>query len=178
VNERGFTLAELLVVSAVLGIIMLGIFTVQHQGLSAYLMGAGRVEVQQNARAGLDTMLNEVRSALAITAVPAGCGTGPVPTGGGGTSISITEQGGTAVQYQLVGADLQRNAVRNGVVLVGGVQTLRVWCYDATDTLTATPANVRTVLMQITTRTESGSTMTSGRNQHATMETRVRLRNF
>jgi prepilin-type N-terminal cleavage/methylation domain-containing protein len=178
VNERGFTLAELLVVSAVLGIIMLGIFTVQHQGLSAYLMGAGRVEVQQNARAGLDTMLNEVRTALAITAVAAGCGTGPVPTGGGDISISpfiITEsQGGTAVQYQLVGSDLQRN----GVVLVGGVQTLRVWCYDATDTLTATPANVRTVLMQITTRTESGSTMTSGRNQHATMETRVRLRNF
>jgi hypothetical protein len=63
-------------------------------------------------------------------------------------------------------------------VLVGGVQMLRIWCYDATDTLTATAANVRTVHMQITTRTESGSTMTSGRNQHATMETRVRLRNF
>jgi prepilin-type N-terminal cleavage/methylation domain-containing protein len=174
VNERGFTLAELLVVSAVLGIIMLGIFTVQQQGLSAYLMGAGRVEVQQNARAALDTMLNEVRSALAITAVPAGCGTGPVPTGGGGTSISITEQGGTAVQYQLVGTDLQRN----GEALVGGVQTLRIWCYDATDTLTATATNVRTVHVQIRTQTESGSTMTSGRNQHAIMETRVRLRNF
>ena len=174
VNERGFTLAELLVVSAVLGIIMLGIFTVQHQGLSAYLMGAGRVEVQQNARAALDTMLNEVRSALAITAVSAGCGTGPVPTGGGGTSISLTEQGGTAVQYQLVGADLQRN----GVALVGGVQTLRIWCYDVTDTLTATATNVRTVHMQISTQTESGATLTSGRNQHATMETRVRLRNF
>jgi len=175
VNERGFTLAELLVVSAVLGIIMLGIFTVQHQGLTAYLVGAARVEVQQNARAALETMLNEVRTALAITAVPAGCGTGPVPTGGGGTSISITEsQGGTAVQYQLVGADLQRN----GVALVGGVQALRIWCYDATDTLTATATNVRTVHMQITTRTESGSTMTSGRNQRATMETRVRLRNF
>ena len=174
-NERGFTLAELLVVSAVRGIIMLGIFTVQRQGLTAYLVGAGRVEVQQNARAGLDTMLNEVRTALAITAVPAGCGTGPVPTGGGGTSISITEsQGGTAVQYQLAGSDLQRN----GVTLVGGVQTLRIWCYDATNTLTATATNVRTVHVQITTRTESGAIATDGRNQHAVMETRVRLRNL
>jgi len=176
VNERGVTLAELLVVSAVLGIIMLGVLTVQRQGLTAYLVGAARVEVQQNARAGLDTMLNEVRTALAITAVPApGCGTGPVPTGGGAISISITEsQGGTAVQYQLVGSDLQRN----GVVLVGGVQTLRIWCYDATDTLTATATNVRTVHVQITTRTESGALATDGRNQHAVMETRVRLRNL
>jgi len=174
VNQRGFTLAELLVASAVLGIIMLGVFIVQRQGLSAYLVGAARVEVQQNARAALDTMLNEVRSALAITAVPAGCGTGPVPTGGGGTSLSITDQGGTAVQYQLVGSDLQRN----GVVLVGGVQTLRIWCYDVSDTLTVTATNVRTVHVQITTRTESGSTLTSGRNQQAVMETRVRLRNL
>ena len=96
VNERGFTLAELLVASAVLGIIMFGVLTVQRQGLSAYLVGAGRVEVQQNARAALETMLNEVRLAQAVTAVPAGCGTGPVPTGGGATSISINDQNGVA----------------------------------------------------------------------------------
>jgi prepilin-type N-terminal cleavage/methylation domain-containing protein len=174
VNERGFTLAELLIVSAILGMIMLGVLTVQRQGVSAYLIGAARVEVQQNARAGLDTMLNEIRSALTITAVPAGCGTGPVPTGGGGTTISITEQGGTAVQYQLVGSNLQRN----GVVLVGGVQTLRIWCYDSTDALTSTAANVRTVHMRIGTQTESAVTANADRNQHALMETRVRLRNL
>ena len=174
VNERGFTLAELLVVSAVLGIIMLGVFTVQRQGLSAYLMGAGRVEVQQNARAALETMLNDVRLAQAVTAVPAGGGTGPVPTGGGATSISINDQNGVAQQYQLVGSDLQRN----GVALVGGVQTLRIWCYDRTDTLTGSAASVRSVYVRISTRTESGATATDGRNQHAMMETRVRLRNL
>lgn len=173
-NERGFTLAELLVVSAVLGIIMLGVFTVQRQGLSAYLMGAGRVEVQQNARAALETMLNDVRLAQAVTAVPAGCGTGPVPTGGGATSISINDQNGVAQQYQLVGSDLQRN----GVALVGGVQTLRIWCYDRTDTLTASAERVRSVYVRISTQTESGATATDGRNQHAMMETRVRLRNL
>jgi prepilin-type N-terminal cleavage/methylation domain-containing protein len=174
VNERGFTLAELLVATAVLGIIMLGVLTVQRQGLTAYQVGAARVEVQQNARAALETMFNEVRGAQAITAVPAGCGTGPVPTGGGGTSISVTDQGGTAIQYQVVGSDLQRN----GVVLVGGVQTLRIWCYDAAGALTATAANVRAVHVQVTTRTESGAAANSDRNQHAVMEARVRLRNL
>ena len=174
VNERGFTLTELLVVTAVLGIIMLGVLAVQRQGISAYLMGTGRVEVQQNARAALETMLNEVRLAQGITAVSAGCGTGPVPTGGGATGLSITDQNGVAQQYQVVGSDLQRN----GVVLAGGVQALRIWCYDRTDTLTGTAANVRSIYVRITTRTESGATATDGRNQHAVMETRVRLRNL
>lgn len=173
-NERGFTLAELLVASTVLGMIMLGVFTIQRQGLSAYQVGAARVEVQQNARAALETMFNEMRSALAVTAVSAGCGTGPVPTGGGATTISFTEQGGTPVQYQLVGADLQRN----GAVLIGGVQTLRIWCYDVGGALTATAGSVRSVHIQINTRTESAVTATSDRNQHAVMEARVRLRNL
>jgi prepilin-type N-terminal cleavage/methylation domain-containing protein len=174
VNERGFTLAELLVASAVLGFIMLGVLLVQRQGLTAYLVGAGRVEVQQNARAALDTVLSEVRLAQSVTAVPAGCGTGPVPTGGGGTSLSITDQSSTAVQYQLVGATLQRN----GVALIGGVLTLRIWCYDAAEALTATASNVRAVRIQVTTGTESGATALDGRNQRAVMESRVTLRNL
>lgn len=173
-NERGFTLAELLVASAVLGLLMLGVFTIQRQGLSAYQVGAARVEVQQNARAALETMFGDVRDAQAITAVVAGCGTGPVPTGGGATTISITDQGGAAVQYQLVGTNLQRN----GTVLIGGVQTLRIWCYDVNEALTATAANVRSVHVQIRTQTESTVAAYSDRNQHALMEARVRLRNL
>ena len=176
-NERGFTMAELLVASAVLGLLMLGVFTVQQQGLSAYQVGAARVEVQQNARAALETMFNEIRSALAVTApVPPDCGTGPVPTGGGARLIAITAQDGTPVQYQLlvVTGELRRN----GVVLIGGVQTLRIWCYDVNGALTATAGSVRSVHVQVTTRTEAAATATSARNQHAVMEARVRLRNL
>ena len=174
VNERGFTLAELLVASAVLGLLMLGVFTVQRQGLGAYQVGAARVEVQQNARAALETMFGEIRTAQTITAIPAACGTGPVPTGGGATSINFTDQNGAAFQYQLVGTNLQRN----GTVLIGGVQSLRIWCYDTADALTATVSQVATVHVQVSTRTESLVASTSERNQHAFMETRVRLRNW
>ena len=173
-NERGFTLAELLVACAVLGILMLGVFTIQRQGLAAYQVGAARVEVQQNARAALETMFGEIRAAQAITAIPAGCGTGPVPTNGGATTIGFNDQNGVAVQYQLVGTDLQRN----GVVLIGGVQSLRIWCYDVADALTATATLVRSVHVQIGTRTESAVGAGSNRDQHALMETRVRLRNL
>jgi prepilin-type N-terminal cleavage/methylation domain-containing protein len=181
VNERGFTLAELLVASAVLGLLMLGIFTVQRQGLGAYQVGAARVEVQQNARTALETFFGEIRTAQTVTPIPA-CGTGPVPTGGGATSISFTDQNGAAFQYQLVGTDLRRN----GVVLIGGVQSLRIWCYDEAGGLTAVaatqdsvaPNQVATVHVQVSTRTESVVAATSDRNQHAFMETRVRLRNL
>jgi prepilin-type N-terminal cleavage/methylation domain-containing protein len=174
VNERGFTLAELLVATAVLGFLMLGVFTVQRQGLAAYQVGAARVEVQQNARAALETMFGEIRAAQAITAVPAGCGTGPVPTGGGATTISFNDQNSVAVQYQLAGTNLQRN----GTVIIGGVQSLRIWCYDGADALTSTAALVRSVHVQIGTQTESVVAAKADRNQHAVMETRVRLRNL
>jgi prepilin-type N-terminal cleavage/methylation domain-containing protein len=174
VNERGFTLAELLVATAVLGFLMLGVFTVQRQGLAAYQAGAARVEVQQNARAALETLFGEIRAAQAITAVPAGCGTGPVPTAGGATTISFNDQNSVAVQYQLVGTNLQRN----GTVLIGGIQSLRIWCYDGAGALTATASLVRAVHVQIGTQTESTIGAGSGRNQHAIMETRVRLRNL
>ena len=173
-NERGFTLAELLVATAVLGLVMLGVFTVQRQGLMAYQVGAARVEVQQNARAALETMFNEIRTAQAITVAGAGCGTGPVPTGGGAKTLTLSDQGGAAVQYLWDDTTLQLQ--RNGTILIGGVQSLRIWCYDAADVLTATATNVRSVYVRIATQTEA--TPSLDRNQHAFMETRVRLRNL
>ena len=175
-NERGFTLAELLIACAVLGIIMAGVLGIQRQGLGAYQVGVARVEVQQNARAALETMINEIRTAKAVTLVGAGCDTGPVPTGGGATTISITDQNDAAVQYQLVGTTLQRNADP----LVGGVQALQIWCFGAApaNTLTMAPALVRSVRVRVRTQTETPVAPNSARDQHALMDTRVQLRNW
>jgi hypothetical protein len=89
------------------------------------------------------------------------------------------------IDYQLTGTSLERRERPNPTVfagpfvtLIGGVQTLRVWCYDVNDALTATMSLVRSVHVQVRTSTESVVAATSDRNQHAFMETRVRLRNL
>ena len=69
-DERGFTLAELLVVTAVLGLILAGVVLVQQRGQEAYLFGSHRVEVQQNNRSALELMVRELRSAQSVTAIP------------------------------------------------------------------------------------------------------------
>jgi len=65
-DQRGFTLAELLVVTAVLGIVLAGVMMIQQSGQQAYVMGSNRVETQQNARVALDGMTRELRSALSV----------------------------------------------------------------------------------------------------------------
>ena len=188
-DTRGFTLAELLVVVAILGFMMGALFTLQRQGQLAYLTGAARVEVQQNARFALDMMISDIRSALpvgatsqVVTAIDANCATGAPPNNGGGTSISFTDQTGTAVTYALVGAscatagcDLQKN----GTTVIGGVQNLQIWCYDNSTpaALNATLASIREIRVQITTQTERGAAAGSPGDQHAIVESRVRFRN-
>lgn len=175
-NQRGFTLAELLVVSAVFGLIMAGLVTLQQQGQAAYLIGAGRVEVQQNGRYAVERLSTELRFSKAITAVGAGCGTGPVPSGGGASTITFVDQSDTELVYDLANDANGRPALRrNGTVVIGGVENLRIWCLNAAGALTATVPNVRAVRVQVVTQTESGAT--NQRNQHAVFDTQARLRN-
>jgi len=166
-RQHGFTLAELLIVCAILAFIMAGLLTLQQQGQQAYMWGASRVEVQQNARIALEMMVTEIRSALAITNA-AGCNASC-------TSIGFNDQNGTAVTYTLTSTNLQRN----GVTMIGGVETLAIQTFDVNGTATATAGNVRSVSISLSTRTEKVSGTPGGPlNQHATVATRVRLRNL
>jgi type II secretory pathway pseudopilin PulG len=188
-NSRGLTLAELLIVCAILGFIMAALFTLQRQGQLAYLTGSARVEVQQNARLALDSMITDLRSALPVAGsttqvigtgnIDPSCASGPPPSNGG-TYVQFTAQDGHTVRYQLTGTDLER--VDNGVttVLVGGVQQFRIWCYDNTNVpnLSATAANIREIRVHIRTQTERGAQAGSAGDQHATVEARVRFRNI
>ena len=192
-DTRGFTLAELLIVCAILGFMMAALFTLQRQGQLAFLTGSARVEVQQNARLAMDTMITDLRSALpvagsisqVVSAIAASCATGPVPTGGGATSISFNDQNNTAVTYSLVGASCSTSSTgcdlqRNGVTVIGGVQEFRIWCYGGANTgaLDSTLGNIREVRIHIRTRTERGAQTGSAGDQHATVEGRVRFRNI
>lgn len=176
-NERGFTLSELLVAIAIIGLIMAGLLGLQQSGQTAYLTGAGRVEVQQNARIALDMMTRELRSAQAITAIGANCG-----TAGGDTTISFTDQNATAIVYSLTGTVLQRSSGGGAATdLIGGVQTLSIQCYNnsvPTPALTGTLANVRTIRISLTTQTQDSVASYSAESQHAVVTSQVRLRNL
>ena len=177
-DQRGFTLTELMVVAAVLGMILAAVVLVQQQGQQAYIFGSHRVEVQQNNRAALELMVRELRSATSITAVPSA------------TNLTFLDENGNTIQYQISGAILNRTvtvaatATTTTTPLIGGVQTLAMAYYSDwngvtnTGTSTTTPAQVKLILLQLVTGTEDQVGSGSPGNQSATMETLVRLRNI
>jgi prepilin-type N-terminal cleavage/methylation domain-containing protein len=170
-DTRGFTLAELLVVMAVTGLVLAGAFVLQQQGTLSYLSGAARVEVQQNARTVLERMVRELRSAQSVTAL------------GGPGDITFVHENGNTVRYQLSGAMLNRTEGGAPAALVGGVQTLTLTYFSAfnaatnTGTVTAVPGSVKVIRIQIVTGTERPASAGSPGDQQATVESTVTLRN-
>jgi len=171
-NQRGFTLVELLIVIAILGLMMAGLVAVQLQGQTSYLVGAHRVEVQQNTRIALDLIIRELRSAQSVTAIPSA------------TSITFVDENGATVQYELSGTLINRTTGGVTTPLIGGAQTFNLKYFSAfsgvtnTGTTTVIPASVRLVGVQIVTTTEQSVATYSAANQQATMESLVRLRNM
>ena len=186
-DQRGFTLTELLVVATVLGMILAGVVLIQMQGQQAYLFGSHRVEVQQNNRAALELMVRDLRSAESVTTL--GSPTDltfvtcqdPYPTAAPTTPCLPADV--VTVRYQVVGTTLNRIVNDTVTPLIGGVQTLAMtyYAYDPstnTTSVTATPASVKLVRLQLVTGTEDYASAGSPANQRATMESLVRLRNI
>jgi len=171
-SQRGFSLAELMVVCAVLGVIMAGLLVVHSGGTSAYVIGSNRVTVQQNGRVALEMMVRELRSSQSISAVT------------GSTDITFVDLNGATIRYQLSSGILNR--IENGTLtpLIGGVTSIQFTCYSVFDistgvaTITTTPANVMAIRIQLTTGSETSVASYADANQHATMESWVRLRNL
>jgi prepilin-type N-terminal cleavage/methylation domain-containing protein len=181
-DQRGFTLTELLVVTAVLGMILGAVVLIQQQGQQAYIFGSHRVEVQQNNRAALELMVRELRSATSITAVPSA------------TNLTFLDENGNTIQYQISGAILNRTVTVAGTAtttpLIGGVNSLAMTYCSAWDpskttaqnialpACATTPAQVKLIVLQLVTGTEDQVGSGSPGNQSSTMETLVRLRNI
>ena len=171
-DQRGFTLAELLIVIAVLGVMLTGLLAVQMQGQQSYLIGSHRVEAQQNARIALELMIRELRSATSVTAIPSA------------NNMTFVDENGTQIQYQLAGTTINRTAGPSGAdPLIGGVTTFNLTFfsdYDGstnTGTTTTDPTLVKLVRVQLVTGTEESVASYSAANQVATIEALVRLRN-
>jgi prepilin-type N-terminal cleavage/methylation domain-containing protein len=64
--RAGFTLIELMVVMLIFSIISAAIFAVLAMGRQSWQIGTTRVEVQQEARKAMDSMLRDLRGASSI----------------------------------------------------------------------------------------------------------------
>ena len=62
-NERGFTLAEMLVVCALLGTVMAGVLSLVMVGQQSATATANKVDALANARMGIDRLIEEIREA-------------------------------------------------------------------------------------------------------------------
>jgi prepilin-type N-terminal cleavage/methylation domain-containing protein len=92
-DQRGFTLTELLVACALIGLVMAGLFGILQSGQQTYLTGTNQVEAQQALRLALLRMTNEIRDAGYCPT----CGTGsPAITG----FDAITAQSATTFTVQ------------------------------------------------------------------------------
>jgi prepilin-type N-terminal cleavage/methylation domain-containing protein len=171
-DERGYTLVELLTAMAVLGLLMAGLFLTLQQGQTVYLYGAGRAEVQQNARVALERMLRELRTASTVTTAAAN-----------DVRFTFLDETNTlvTVEYDLAGTNLRRRQTVPTVstdTLVGGVSTFTVTYYDINNNTTTTAANVYAVDISITTRSDDTTLASySPANRQATVAGRVRVRN-
>ena len=171
-DERGFSLAELLIVIAILGLMLAGLVTVQMQGQQAYLIGSHRVEAQQNGRVALELMVRELRSAQSMTAIPSA------------TNMTFVDENANTIQYQLSGSVINRTTGGVTTPLIGGVVTLNLTYFSAYDgstntgTTTAVAGSVTLVRVQLVTGTQESVASYSDSNQRATIEMLVRLRNL
>ena len=62
-NQRGFTLAEMLVVCAIVGLVMASLLGLVMQGQRAYWFGTTQVDGQQSVRVAMARMVKDIREA-------------------------------------------------------------------------------------------------------------------
>lgn len=196
-NQRGFTLAELLVVTALVGLVMAGVLSLLMSSNQSYQRGTNQVEAQQAARVAMARMAQEIReagynpsTATTFNPVISFSATGLTiqndwnANGVIDNTITVTDPvkgtpRGEQVIYALSGANLTRR--ETGVdgtpqVLISGVQSLAFEYLDITDTVTATAANIRTVVMTATVSQFTGPTAATN-SANVVLTNRIRLRN-
>lgn len=200
-DQRGFTLAELLVAIAIMGLVMLGLLTLLKTGNESYLTGSNQVEAQSAARVALERMSQEIRQAgvnpRGVTTFNPIVSAGACPNANAPTATALMIQsdgdgdgviGGTeCVLYQLNGTNLQRrdfSVDATPQTIIGGAQALTFTYFDVAGCQLGqggcpalAAANVFSVQIAITTQPEIQPAIFQAGRVAVTMMDRVRLRN-
>ena len=174
-GQAGYSLADLLVATAVMGVLMSATLSLLQSGFAAWGWGAGRVEAQQATRVALERMARELREA------------GYDPTGAGIEAVLVAEPARIVFQRDLNGngvidptrervtyllrpgeTTLRRDAGGGAQPLAESVRRFALSYLDGSGAPTADPLQVASVRIEI----EAGRV-----GAEATMSTMVTLRN-
>lgn len=201
-GQAGYTMPEMLVVCAVLGLVMAGLLSLMMSGTQSYAVGSNRAEAQQTARLVISRMIQEIRTAghdpmstsfAAVTAL-APPNVGFVidndwnATSAIETNLAVNVNGtnrGERITYTVVGTILNRQESfldAGPVEVTNAINAVTLQYLDANDTAVATPhiaanaATIRTVVITITTRPDTQSYVSTG-SVAVTITNRTRIRN-
>jgi type IV pilus assembly protein PilW len=201
-DQRGFTLTELLVATAMMAFVLSAGLLALQAGTQASEVASGRAEAQSNVRFALEQMLTDMRGAgfdptsnafdpvdggtLALASVQIISdlnASGAIDAPGNPCDASAPAE---RIRYRLVGTDLMRAVMTSAIaaaceaVVIGGVQSLSFTYRDANDqTLPAqasSAASVRSIQVSLTLKPESTAGYRLGAGA-ATMSDRARFRN-
>ena len=100
-DQRGFSMSELLVVCALLGIVMAGVLSLLMVGEQSASTTSNKVDAQANARVGIERMIEEIREAGYLPAGPTCPGAPATPCPPFNYAFSaITNQSATGLTIQ------------------------------------------------------------------------------
>ena len=95
-GERGFTMVELLITTAIIGIVMSGLYVMLASGEQSYLVGTNSAEAQQNLRLAVDRMIQDLRTAGYCPTCASAC---TPPAGNAFPAITAQSATGFTIQY-------------------------------------------------------------------------------
>jgi prepilin-type N-terminal cleavage/methylation domain-containing protein len=197
-NQRGFTLVEMLVATAIMGFVLSAALLAVQAGTQASDVTAGRAEAQSTIRFALDRIIADMRAAGYDPTI---ANFDPIDSASMGTSTvmlntdlngngTLDAPAGTCdasaqaerVRYRRSGTSLMRAVMTNATTVacettfIGGVQTLTFTYLGSDGNTTATAASVRTIRVALTIQPEAMGTYKIG-TMAAAMTDQARLRN-
>jgi prepilin-type N-terminal cleavage/methylation domain-containing protein len=197
-DQRGFTLIEMLVATAIMGFVLSAALLSLQAGTQASDVTTGRAEAQSSIRFAMDRMIADMRAAgndptianfdpidsasmnsftVMLNTDLNGNGTLDAPVGTCDAAAQAER-----VRYRKSGTSLMRAVMTNATTvacettLIGGVQSLIFTYKGADDATTSTAASVRAIDVALTIQPESMGTYKVG-TMAAAMTDRARLRN-